>query len=265
MDFDRDGKLDFVSGSYDPGEVFLFRGSGKGRFAHGEMLLDEAGVPLVHHPVEWRRHESLRGTKDAQAPELVAARVASYGSFPMPVDFDGDGRLDLLIGSLGGEVFLRRGVVLGKALRKGGRGPFSAASVPLEAAGARLKVHSHADPFVADWDGDGAWDLVVGAGDGSVVWFRNEGAPTAPRFAAARELVGPKSETDSVARQAGADGVPLPGTRAQICVADHDGDGRVDLLVGDFARAGAGNRGRTSYVWLYRRAGPTTPVTPPPR
>ncbi|HEX6812843.1 MAG TPA: VCBS repeat-containing protein [Planctomycetota bacterium] len=84
MDFDQDGKLDFVSGSYDPGEVFLFRALGKGRFVHGDMLFDDAGVPLVHHPVEWRQHESLRGSKDAQDPELTAAKVASYGSFPMP-------------------------------------------------------------------------------------------------------------------------------------------------------------------------------------
>ncbi|HEX6811288.1 MAG TPA: VCBS repeat-containing protein [Planctomycetota bacterium] len=259
MDFDKDGKLDFVSGSYDPGEVFLFRALGKSRFVRGEMLFDEAGIPLVHHPVQWVQYESLRKTKDAQDPEVVAAKVASIGSFAMPCDFDGDGCLDMLIGSLRGEVFLRRGVVPGKATRKGPRGPFSADSFPLQAAGAPLKVHSHADPFVADWDGDGTWDLVVGAGDGSVVWFRNEGTPKAPVFAAACELVAAKSKTDSTKRQTGADGVPLPGTRAQICVADHDCDGRADLIVGDYANPGAGSKQPTSYIWLYRRAGPTTP------
>lgn len=262
MDYDHDGKLDFVSGSYDPGEVFLFHALGKGRFAVGEMLIDEAGIPLVHHPEQWTLAESLRRSKPAQDPELLGATSATYGSFPMPCDFDGDGRLDMLIGSLGGEVLLRSGVSLGKATKKGRRGPFAAASVPLEAAGARLKVHSHADPFFVDWDGDGMSDLVVGAGDGSVAWFRNEGTATAPMFAAARQLVTAKSASDSVERQLGVDGTPLPGTRAQICVADYDGDRRMDLLVGDYARRGAGGKGLTSYVWLYRRAGPSTPTTP---
>ena len=262
MDYDQDGKLDFVSGSYDPGEVFLFRSLGKGRFAAGETLFDEAGLPLVHHPVQWALAESERRSNPAADTGASDAATASYGSFPMPCDFDGDGRLDMLIGSLEGEVFLRRGVALGKRTKKGSRGPFAAASVALEAGGLRIKVHSHADPFVADWDGDGTWDLVVGAGDGSVVWLRNEGSAAAPKFAGMRELVAARSTTNSVERRLGADGKPLPGTRAQICVGDHDGDGRMDLLVGDYAKPGAGSKGHSGHVWLYRRARQGAPVTP---
>ncbi|MBL8753961.1 MAG: VCBS repeat-containing protein [Planctomycetes bacterium] len=259
MDFDRDGKLDFVSGSYDPGEVFLFRGVGKGKFVHATMLVDELGVPLVHHPVEWQQHAKLLAAKSADHELVQQTMVASYGSFPMPIDFDADGDLDLLIGSLGGNVFWRAGVVLDKKAKKGAVGPFAAESVPLQAAGVTLQVHSHADPFAADWDGDGVFDLVVGAGDGSVGWYRNEGSPQAPRFAARQELVTAKSATDTMVRAFDAKGEPLPGTRAQICVVDHDGDGRADLVVGDHARAGGDTRKVTSYVWLYLRSGPTTP------
>ncbi len=259
MDFDQDGKLDFVSGSYDPGEVFLFRGAGKGRFALGEMLFDAGGVPLVHHPEEFVLHERLRRERDDGDPAKSAAMVASYGSFPMPIDLDADGDLDMLIGSLSGEVFWREGIAAGKRGRRGAKTTFAAASVPLEADGVRLKVHSHADPFAADWDGDGLVDLVVGAGDGSVGWYRNEGSAQAPSLGPRRGLVSAKSTTDQVARTNDAQGLPLPGTRAQICVADYDGDGRVDLLVGDFATAGAASRAPTSYIWLYRRSGPITP------
>jgi hypothetical protein len=259
VDFDQDGKLDFVSGSYDPGEVFLFRGLGKGKFVHAKMLFDERGVPLVHHPVEWQEHAKLLAAKTADSERGQQLMAASYGSFPMPIDFDGDGDLDLLIGSLGGNVFLRAGVALDKKAKQGTVGPFAAASIPLPAAGVTLQVHSHADPFAADWDGDGNFDLVVGAGDGSVGWYRNEGTLQAPRFAARQELVAAKSETDYVARSFDANGEPLPGTRAQICVTDYDGDGRADLLAGDYARPGGAAKKVTSYVWLYLRSGPITP------
>ncbi len=33
VDFNNDGHLDLISGSYDPGEVYLFRGIGDNRFS----------------------------------------------------------------------------------------------------------------------------------------------------------------------------------------------------------------------------------------
>lgn len=264
MDYDKDGRLDFVSGSYDLGEVFWFRNLGKAsggnaRFEAAVMLLDVAGMPLVHHPDQWREYARLRKEVGEADPATTTAKVANYGSFPMPVDFDGDGDLDMLIGSLGGGVYLRETV---PHRAKGKRTPvpgFAPTAVPLLADGVPLQVYSHADPFAADWDGDGLWDLVVGAGDGSVGWYRNLGTLEAPQFGARQELVAPKSTTDQVKRSFDEQGRPQPGTRAQICVADYDGDGRVDLLVGDYGTGEAGKQARTSYVWLYLRSGPITP------
>ena len=84
---------------------------------------------------------------------------------------------------------------------------------------------------MADWDGDGQKDLLVGAGDGSVTLFRNTGTATAPELAAGVTLV-PKGEVEY-----GADAPrePRRGVRAKVCATDWDGDGRLDLLLGDFA------------------------------
>ena len=87
-----------------------------------------------------------------------------------------------------------------------------------------------AAPVVADWDGDGRPDLIVGAEDGSVVWYRNAGTAKEPKLEAARRLVGP-----SPVGWGGDDkrGPRDWGLRVKPCVFDWDGDGRPDLLLGD--------------------------------
>jgi hypothetical protein len=58
VDFDGDGKLDLISGSYDPGELYLFRGLGGGKFAAREVIRDKSGKPILRCPT--RRTASSR-------------------------------------------------------------------------------------------------------------------------------------------------------------------------------------------------------------
>ncbi|MCI0343544.1 MAG: VCBS repeat-containing protein [Planctomycetales bacterium] len=140
-------------------------------------------------------------------------------------DWDGDGDTDLLAGEIRGSVVLYRNV--GTTAE-----PMFAAAEAVKAAGLPIEVPGgDAGPCVADWDGDGALDLLVGCGDGSVLWYRDwqeTGKPGDPSLERARTLVPPARPADPALP-----GGSRPSLRAKIAVADWDGDGRTDLLVGD--------------------------------
>jgi hypothetical protein len=230
VDYDADGTLDLVSGSYDPGDLYLFGGLGHGKYAAVKPLKDATGTPLVHHPEELKKYQAFEKQGKQNSEEATRARVASFGSWPGLVDWDGDGDLDLLIGSFGGEVFLRS--------NQGTRSQpvWAAESVRVvDEKGGALKVPEHADVNPADWDGDGLFDLVIGSGDGSVVWHKNVGTSGKPKFGAQQPLIPARSENIFLTQYLEPEEEPSPAVRAQIAVVDYDGDGRQDLLVGDYS------------------------------
>ena len=230
MDYDDDGILDFVSGSYDPGDVYLCRGLGDGEYAAVQVIEDESGLPLVHHPEELRTFQAMGNDASMDDPDAINARVASFGSWPAMFDWDGDGDLDMLIGSFGGHLYRRMNVGTRETPR------FSKESHEvLLADGSRLEVHGHANPVVADWDADGRPDLLIGSDVGAVHFFRNIGEPGDPKWEAPETLVPPKADIKFLVQYLAPKAEPGPGVRAQICVTDYNRDGRLDLLVGDYS------------------------------
>jgi hypothetical protein len=194
VDLDGDGRTDIISGSW-PGEIYFFRRNADSTFAAGQQLKDRHGKVI---------------------------NVGS-GSAAFAVDWDGNGTLDLLVGNVLGEVYL---------IPNEGKGKELAFGTPrrLEAAGQPIKVDRDAAPVAADWDGDGKLDLLVGAEDGSVVWYRNAGSAREPKLEAARPLIG-KSPVGW-----GGDekrGEHDWGLRVKFCVVDWNGDGQFDILLGD--------------------------------
>ncbi|MBI4083379.1 MAG: VCBS repeat-containing protein [Candidatus Lambdaproteobacteria bacterium] len=81
---------------------------------------------------------------------------------------------------------------------------------------ADLQFEGRAVPAFADVDGDGDLDLVVGTGKGQLVYFRNDGTAKAARWTKVTENLG------------GYKG----GRNPSPILADLDGDGRPELLVG---------------------------------
>lgn len=210
MDFDGDGILDLVSGSYDPGQLYLFRGLGKGKFAASQVIKDKSGKPILKVP-------------DQQAP------VESFGSWMTLVDWDNDGDLDIMVGTYDGFIFLRHN----EGTRS--RPAYSTSNEWVKVGSKPLRVPGgeHANPVIADWDGDGRWDIITGAGDGGVYWYRNIGRPGRPAFERPVTLV-PKHEGIGYGELLEPEHLPRPGIRSQIAVCDYDGDGKLDLLLGDF-------------------------------
>jgi hypothetical protein len=210
VDFDGDGKLDLISGSYDPGELYLFRGLGGGKFAAREVIKDKSGKPILRVPNQKNR-------------------VESFGSWVTMVDWDDDGDLDILVGAFDGTMFLRRN----EGTRK--KPAYATENEWVMVGNKRLRVPggAHANPVIADWDGDGRWDIITGSGDGGVYWYRNVGKRGRPAFAPPVALI-PKHEGSGYDELLDAGQEPRPGIRSQIAVVDYDGDGKLDILLGDF-------------------------------
>jgi FG-GAP-like repeat len=197
VDLDGDGIPDILSGSW-PGQLYFFKGLGKGKFAPKQTLKDKNGKDI---------------------------KIES-SSTVFAVDWNGDGKLDLLIGDVRGRVHLMLNEGTASAYAFGKSQELSVDGAPIEVP------HGDSHPIAVDWDGDNLLDLLVGCGDGSVLFYKNIGTAKEPKLAKPHTLV-------AASHSAGGNVSPQtirPGTRAKICVVDWNGDGRLDLLVGDFGQ-----------------------------
>ena len=194
IDFDADGDVDILSGNW-PGNVVIFSKNSDGTFAPGEFINASDGKPIK----------------------------IDYGVYAFATDWDSDGDLDLLAGTVGsttndGNVYL---------VTNNGTAQKHQFSEPtkLVADGKEIVApDGHTAPAVADWDRDGKLDLILGCGDGSVVWYRNVGSREVPELSASRTLIpAPAKDEDR-------------GIRARVCVTDWNEDGELDLLIGDFGK-----------------------------
>jgi hypothetical protein len=154
----------------------------------------------------------------AAGADLAMAGGGCMGLFPRVVYWEDDNRKDLLVGSSYGTIRLFRNVNTDDEPKFDG-----GTNLQVGPPGAKSDIYvgSRATPGTVDWNNDGKKDLVVGAMDGKIRVFINEGTDTSPGF-----------RTQAFAQNNGADLV-VPLGRSSPVVADLDADGRKDLLAGD--------------------------------
>jgi CO dehydrogenase/acetyl-CoA synthase epsilon subunit len=161
--------------------------------------------------------EYFQNTGSASNPQFAARQMNPFGlvsvnEFAVPAfaDLDGDGDLDLLAGEYGGamQYFQNTGSASSPQFAAAQENPFGLVS-----------TYYNSFPVFADLDGDGDMDLLVGEYYGAMQYFQNTGSATNPQFAAPVKNPFGLSSTYEL---------------AVADFADLDGDGDLDLLVGEY-------------------------------
>lgn len=198
VDYDGDGKLDIVTTS-ESGLIFWYRGAAKSEFAEAELL------------------------------KLANGQVLSAGTFAAchAVDWDGDGDTDLLLSG-------RRGDNLTEVVFVENTGtpesPSLSPPTPLKVDDQPIQSkQAFAYPFVADWNGDGTRDLLLGLSNGSVLLYENRSQSGVPALAESRPLIAAPNRGQA----GGENGVIHRRRGNSLCVVDWDNDGTFEILIGD--------------------------------
>lgn len=284
LDYDGDGDLDllvacpdkpsngvyfFENPSQDAAEAFpvFLPGQRVGDAGHNFQVSYVEGQPRILKPGFEFPRDSATGKFDFDQPFRIFPHANVHAN-PVRanmwryVDYDGDGDQDLIVGAgdwtdygwdhaydRRGE--WRNGPLHGYVYWIENQGtqsqPAYGAAVRLRAGGSDIDVYGWPSPNFGDFDGDGDLDLICGEFLDGFTWFENIGTRQQPEYAAGWKL-------------ADAEGMPLRMELQMITptAIDWDGDGDLDLIVGD-------EDGRVAWVEHTGRLRRGAPVFAAPR
>lgn len=251
MDYDRDGDMDLVVSTVNktsPGVYFFENREGKTPFptfeppvrigdpVGNETIVQHEAEVLVFSPGKVYRNFRETQFRDPQSIPFETPFHTGRSNQWKFFDYDGDGVRDLIVGTCDWREYgwddaynskgewtrgpLHAHVYFMKNLGTE-ESPRYADPVQVEAGGKPIDVYGMPSPNFGDWDGDGDYDLICGEFLDRVTYFQNIGTRTEPVYA------------DGVFLQSAGEDLRLDLQMIRIESVDWNGDGDLDLIVGD--------------------------------
>lgn len=221
MDWNGDGITDILAGGFEA-DVLYFEGTKKGLYKEGVRLKMDNGKPFEH--MRTKNHYGRVLTK--------TENKGNQGATICVIDWDDDGDLDIISGWVRGGLFISLNIGTAK------KPVISHKFVRIEAGGKPLPpTIFNGQAQQVDWDGDGKKDLLFTSKwrlkhtTSKVFWCKNSVKKGIPVYEAPQQLLlsgRPVQYHDSkmgFKREFG-------GGLSAYAV-DWDGDGDLDLIVGD--------------------------------
>ncbi len=252
FDFDEDGAIDLIVSCTDRpyNGVYLFRNIGTNReplFDRAEWMgpglkdlvaADANGDGAIDLVASGGYYSDVRANRLGRFVAVNMERDYHVGRDDLwyPVDWDGDGAIDLLNGvsdwrdygwddAFNGKGEWTRGPLHGYVYLYRNTGsnasPRYAEPVKLNAGGKAIDLYGSPAPNPVDWFGRGVLDLIGGSFLDTVTLFRNVGARTDPALAAGEQLM------------AGGKPLVMDLCMIQPRVVHWHADGRPSLIVGE--------------------------------